>query len=85
MASKCKRRPFPIALCGIAKIGGCGGLVTINSCDWLRELFRSWQRRPKFRRNDRAIPAAGESGQYGIDWLPCPLPELTERSGFTAY
>jgi hypothetical protein len=29
---------------------------------------------PKLARIDRAIPDAGENGQYGIDWLPRPCP-----------
>ena len=60
MALKCKRRPFPIALCGIARIGGCGARNNRFAISEAGNVV------PKLR----AIPDAGENGQYGIDWLP---------------
>ena len=62
MALKCKRRPFPIALCGIARIGGCGARNNRFAISEAGNVV------PKLR----AIPDAGENGQYGIDWLPRP-------------
>ena len=80
MALKCKRRPFPIALCGIARIGGCGARNNRFA------IFRSWQRSTKTPVGLTARSQPQErTANTASTGCRAPLPALTERSGFTAY
>ena len=80
MALKCKRRPFPIALCGIARIGRSRGSEQ-SICD-----FRSWQRGTKTPVGSTARSQPQErTANTASTGCRAPLPALTERSGFTAY
>ena len=79
MALKCKRRPFPIALCGIAKIGGCGARNNRFAISEAGNVV------PKPPRIDARSPTQERTANTASTGCRAPLPALTERSGFTAY